>query len=148
MANVKFLKTTSALWSGLTKDSNAFYYVDDKDLYLGEIKLSNGGDLAAAISRVAENEADILKLQQDLGALIGSETGSISGMIAAAVKDEADRALAAEEALGQKIDGEISRAQGAEKTLDGKITTLQGLVDNLSGTVTDNESDIEAKFEA
>lgn len=88
--NVKFLKGTSAEYSILeTKDMNVFYYVDEKDLYLGNIKLSNGEDLAAAILRVAENESDIAQLQQDLAGLTGGEgegnNGSISTMINEAI---------------------------------------------------------------
>ena len=92
--NVKFLKGTAAGYTALaTKDVNTFYYTDDNNLYLGTIKLSNGADLATAIGRVAQNEEDIEKLQEDLSALLGGEgAGSISEMIDAAV-EEAKTAL-------------------------------------------------------
>lgn len=58
--NVKFLKGTAAQYAALTvKDSNTFYYIDDKNLYLGSIKISNAEDLAAAITRIAANETNI-----------------------------------------------------------------------------------------
>ena len=82
--NVKFLKGTLEAYNGLaTKDVNTFYYAG-QDLFLGEIKLSNGADLAAAILRISTNESDIDKLQEDIKALTGGETGSISGLIESA----------------------------------------------------------------
>lgn len=89
--NVKFLRGSEEAYTGLSvKDSNTFYNTGS-NLYLGEIKLSNGEDLAAAILRVATNEGDIAKLKTDLGALVGGESGSISDMIDAAVKVVSDK---------------------------------------------------------
>lgn len=99
--NVKFLQGSKAAYDAITtKDLNTFYYVDGKDLYLGEIKLSNAEEIAAAIARVAAIEADYLKtadknalqkeiddINAELGALTGSESGqSISQMINTAVE--------------------------------------------------------------
>ena len=99
--NVKFLKGSLDSYNALeNKDVNTFYYVGEKDLYLGSTKLSNGEDLAAAIVRIAAIEADYLKnadktalqgqiddINEELGALTGSDSGqSISQMIATAVK--------------------------------------------------------------
>lgn len=104
--NVKFLKGTAAQYNGLeSKDANTFYYVDDKDLYLGSIKLSNAEDLAAAIVRIAANETkigDISKLttakrdslvnainelEAEIAVLTGGEVGGISNMIKAVTGD-------------------------------------------------------------
>lgn len=104
--NVKFLKGTAAQYHGLeSKDANTFYYVDDKDLYLGSIKLSNAEDLAAAIVRIAANETkigDISKLttakkdslvnainelEAEIAVLTGGEVGGISNMIKAVTGD-------------------------------------------------------------
>ena len=57
--NVKFLKGTSAQYNASSKTSTTFYFVDDSDLYLGNIKLSNAADLASAVSRIATNETEI-----------------------------------------------------------------------------------------
>ena len=129
--NVKFLKGTSTQLENITRDLNTFYYVDDKDLFLGNIKLSNGADLAAAILRVAANEEDIKDLQDDIKALTGGETGSISGLIEEAVsaaKVELRKEISANTTA---IEAEVARATGvegdylktADKTeLEGKIT--------------------------
>lgn len=104
--NVKFLKGTAAQYTGLaTKDVNTFYYIDGKDLYLGEIKLSNATDLQAAITRIAANETaigDITKLsttnksnlvkainelKTEVAALTGGSTGGIADMIKAITGD-------------------------------------------------------------
>ena len=140
--NVKFLKGTSAQLGNITRDLNTFYYVDDKDLFLGNIKLSNGEDLAAAILRVAANEGDIKNLQDDIKALTGGETGSISGLIeaaiaeldgelrplitanATAVETEKSRAEGIEAGLRTDVDGiKADYLKAADKTeLEGKIT--------------------------
>lgn len=104
--NVKFLKGTAAQYTGLaTKDVNTFYYIDGKDLYLGEVKLSNAADLQAAITRIAANETaigDITKLsttdksnlvkainelKTEVAALTGGSTGGITDMIEAVTGD-------------------------------------------------------------
>lgn len=81
--NVKFLKGSSAGYAGLaTKNPDTFYLTtDDNNLYLGEVKLSNGADLAAAVERIAKNEEDIADLVEQLGILTGDAEGSISKMI-------------------------------------------------------------------
>ena len=138
--NVKFLKGTSAQFNaeGFVKDLNTFYYIDNTDLYLGGIKLSNDSDLAAAIVRIAAIEADYLKntdktalqgqidlINQELGALTGTDSGkSISQMIKDAV-DTLDRDL-----QGQidTISGDVTAIKNdylkaVDKTeLEGKIT--------------------------
>lgn len=125
--NVKFLQGSSAAYGAIaTKDLNTFYYVDGKDLYLGEIKLSNGADLAAAILRIAENEADIVNLQKDISALTGGETGSISGMIDTAVsaaKTELEGKITANTTA---INNEKTRAEGIEAGLRTDIDAVKG----------------------
>ena len=124
--NVKFLKGTSAQLEGISRDLNTFYYVDDKDLFLGNIKLSNGADLAAAILRVAANEEDIKDLQDDIKALTGGETGSISGLIEEAVsaaKVELRKEISANTTA---IEAEATRAKGVEGGLETRLATVEG----------------------
>ena len=124
--NVKFLKGTSAQLEGISRDLNTFYYVDDKDLFLGNIKLSNGADLAAAILRVAANEEDIKDLQDDIKALTGGETGSISGLIEEAVnaaKVELRKEISANTTA---IEAEVTRAKGVEGGLETRLATVEG----------------------
>ena len=155
--NVKFLKGTAAAYAALTKDANTFYYTDDNNLYLGEIKLSNAADLALAVADIATNAADIDKLQTDLSALVGDGegAGSVSDMIADAVdvlrqeltpkiteaKDAADAAQAKADANETAINTEKARAEAAEKVNADAIAALTTKVD-------DNETDIEAKMTA
>ena len=137
--NVKFLKGTAAQYNGLvSKDVNTFYYVDETDLYLGSIKLSNDADLNAAITRIAANETkigDISKLttveksnltlainelKAELSALIGGETGGIAGMIAAVTGNKTDLTTDAKENLVAAIN-EID-ANVDQLKLDSKVT--------------------------
>lgn len=135
MYNVKFLKGTLEAYNGLaTKDVNTFYYAGN-DLFLGEIKLSNGADLAAAILRIAENESDIAGIQQELGALTGSDSGkSISQMIESAVET-------AKTELEGKITAEENRAKGVEQGLDTRLATVEG--DYLTST---DKTELEGKI--
>lgn len=137
--NVKFLKGANAEYSVLeNKDMNTFYYVDNKDLYLGTIKLSNGEDLAAAILRVAENESDILKLQQDIAGLTGGEgnNGSISKMI-----DDAIAALRTE--LKADYEAKIKVNADAIDAIEADYLKAADKTE-LSGKITENANAIKA----
>ena len=140
--NVKFLKGTNAEYTAAVKDVNAFYYVDGTDLYLGNIKLSNAADLAAAIVRIAANEThigDVSKLtttqkasltaainevKAEVSALTGGETGGISDMIAAVTGNLTDLTTDAKENLVAAIN-ELDAALDAEKT-NSKVTLEEG----------------------
>lgn len=80
--NVKFLRGTANQYAQASKDVNSFYFTsDDNNLYLGEIKLSNGAELAAAILRIGQNESDIDAIQEQLTQLTAGGSGSIAEMI-------------------------------------------------------------------
>lgn len=117
--NVKFLKGTAQSFGAIeVKDANTFYYIDDKDLYLGSIKLSNGEDLAAAILRVAANETAIGNISKDY--------------LKASDKTELSNAIAAEK----------SRAEGIEGGLNTRLAAVEG--DYLKGT---DKSELEEAIE-
>jgi len=78
---IKFIKCTAAQYAAATKNADYFYYVDSADLYLGTVKLSDGTELAAAITRIAANEDDIKAINSELDTLKGSGNGSIAKMI-------------------------------------------------------------------
>lgn len=144
--NVKFLKGTAAQYHGLeSKDVNTFYYVDDKDLYLGSIKLSNAEDLAAAIVRIAANETkigDISKLttakrdslvnainelEAEIAVLTGGEVGGISNMIKAVTGNLTDLTTEAKGTLVaaiNELDAAIdANATAAVISIDSNTTT-------------------------
>lgn len=80
--NVKFLRGTADQYAKASKDVNSFYFTsDDNNLYLGEIKLSNGAELATAILRIGQNESDIDAIQEQLTQLTAGGSGSIAEMI-------------------------------------------------------------------
>lgn len=144
--NVKFLKGTAAQYHGLeSKDANTFYYVDDKDLYLGSIKLSNAEDLAAAIVRIAANETKIgdinslttakkdslvnaiNELEAEIAVLTGGEVGGISNMIKAVTGDLTNLTTDAKTNLVaaiNELDAAIdANAKAAAVTIDSNTTT-------------------------
>ena len=122
--NVKFLKGTQANFDGLqSKDVNTFYYVDSKDLYLGNIKLTNGADLTAAVQRVAKNESDIESIKTNLGNLTQVKYDAL-----------VERMTAAE--------GKITTAEGKITTLEGKVSTAEGKISTLEGTVAGHTTSI------
>ena len=133
--NVKFLKGSSVGYAGLvTKNPETFYLTtDDNNLYLGEVKLSNGADLAAAVEKITANEEDIADIFEQLGVLTGDSDGSIAKMItdalgqlptqvATLIGEDAGksvRTIANEELAKQLI------AEGAAESLD----TLKEIAD-------------------
>jgi hypothetical protein len=67
--------------------------------------------------------------------IAGSETIlDALNVLDAALKDESDRAQAAEQALGQKIDAEVERAMAAEESISGDVTTLSATVESFSAS--------------
>lgn len=89
MANVMFLQGTAAQYTAATKNQNTFYYTtDDKQFYLGEVKLSNAGEIVAAVERITKNENDIRTINSTLTTIQGDE--NIDGSIKKAVKEAKD----------------------------------------------------------
>ena len=89
MANVMFLQGTAAQYTAATKNQNTFYYTtDDKQFYLGEVKLSNAGEIVAAVERITKNETDIQTINSTLTTIQGDE--NVDGSIKKAVKEAKD----------------------------------------------------------
>lgn len=89
MANVIFLQGTAAQYTAATKNQNTFYYTtDDKQFYLGEVKLSNAGEIVAAVERITKNENDIRTINSTLTTIQGDE--NVDGSIKKAVKEAKD----------------------------------------------------------
>lgn len=83
--NVFFLKGTAAEYTAAVKNNNTFYFTtDDNQLYVGDIKLSNAGEIAAAVTRIAANEGSIKTITQQLESLTSGGAGSIAEQITAA----------------------------------------------------------------
>lgn len=146
MADVKFYKGTSAGYTALSKDSYTFYLVDNKDLYLGEVKLSNGADLAAAVARVAQNETDISKIQSDLKALVGSESGSIQEMIDKSVEEMETKLQDRINENAENLASEITRAQGAEATLQTGLDGANSKIAELQQSIESNKTAADASI--
>lgn len=140
--NVKFLKGAAAAYTALAaKDANTFYYTsDDNQLYLGEIKLSNANDLAAAIARIAVNEghigdvstlttaakaslvAAVNEIKAEIATLTGGEgaEGGIADMIQGVTGDIANLET---EAKGNLVDAINEVAAATKITIDTTVTT-------------------------
>lgn len=154
--NVKFLKGTSAQYNASAKTATSFYFVDDSDLYLGNIKISNAADLAAAIARIATNEEDIVNLQKDISALTGGETGSISGMIEEAVnaaKEELQSQITANknsiDAINNAETGILATAKKYADDQDAaKIGDLTTLTTDDKATVVAAINEVDAAIDA
>ena len=85
--NVKFLQGLQEAYNAISsKDANTFYYTTDKNnLYLGEVKLSNAADFAAADKildgRITENTNALTTLTGGVGV-----SGSVDQKINAAIE--------------------------------------------------------------
>lgn len=146
--DVRFLKGTRVNYDNLpVKDANTFYYVDETDLYLGEILLSNAEEVAAAVQSIELNAQAIQTLQDELDALVdpeGTGGGSISTQINTLRTELSAMIVENEDAIKE----EAARAKGAEAELSNSISTLGATVQTLQETVEANESDIEGKVSA
>jgi DNA repair exonuclease SbcCD ATPase subunit len=143
--NIRFLKGSQANYNALPlKDVNTFYYVDEKDLYLGEILLSSAEDVAAAVASIELNAAAIKTLQDELDALVdpdGTGGGSISTQINT-LREELNAAILANT---NAITAEETRAKGIESGLRTDVDKVSEDLSTLSATVSANEEDIEKK---
>ena len=132
--NVKFLKGTAATYEALTKDANSFYYTtDDNQFYLGTIKLSNAGDVAAALTRIGANESAITALQTAVNTLNGNDT--TAGSVAKQIKDAIDalnNSLADVATSGAAEDVSIEDAQQVftSTNLEDVLFELYGMIDS------------------
>ena len=84
MADVKFLQGTQSGYDALeSKNPNTFYYTGT-NLYLGELQLTNGSDIAAVLTRLTQAETDIDSLESAVGTLTSlttTEKGNLVGAI-------------------------------------------------------------------
>ena len=154
--NVKFLKGSSAGYAGLiTKVADTFYFTtDDNNLYLGNIKLSNYEEIAAAVVRIAKNEGDIASIVEQLGILTGDSDGSIVKMINDALGQlptqvatligtdtgKSVRTIANEELAAQLLSG---KADADFKTLQELAAWLEDHPENVA-TINLNIANLQA----
>lgn len=139
--NVNFLKGTAQSFADLAvKSKNTFYYIDEKDLYIGDVKLTNGADLAAAVLDISKNKGDIEIIKAQIEDLTGTGGGdsSLTDLIST---------LSARLAVAEgSITDEIARATAKENELNANIAQVSGDLSNLSELVNTNETDIENKL--
>lgn len=143
--NVNFLKGTSQSFADLAvKSKNTFYYIDEKDLYIGDIKLTNGEELAAAVVDIAKNKGDIDIIKAQLDDLTGNggESGDSS------ITDLLSELNAKVGANERAIQAETERATAAEGQLTTSIGQVAADLALLTQTVNNNETDIENKVSA
>jgi chromosome segregation ATPase len=146
--DVRFLKGTSERYKALpAKDKNTFYYVDESQLYLGEILLSNADEVKAAVASIELNAQAIKTLQDELDALVDPE-GTGGGSISTQINTLRQELNAAILANGDAIREEVSRAKGVESGLRTDVDKVSGDLATLSATVSANEEDIEGKVSA
>ena len=125
MANmVKFQRGLQEVYNRASKLDNVFYYTTDtKNLYLGEIKLSNGADLSAAIERIADNEEAIDILQQKIAYLMSDDgkTGFLVDM-GTAIKANTDGIKAINDEIGLFILAYLARyTEPAQRTIIASV---------------------------
>lgn len=154
--NVNFLKGTAESFQNLAvKSKNTFYYIDEKDLYIGDIKLTNGEDLVSAVDRIAVTEADIKIIKAQLDDLTGNEGGgdsSVTDLINAlqtrvasvegALETESKRAIAAEQELSQNISGFNENLNALSQLVNSNETDIEAKVSNLLTSIEKNTGDI------
>lgn len=140
--NVKFLKGTLANYNAIeVKDKNTFYYIDESDLYLGDILLSSADDVADAVERIEVNEQSIKNLQAELDALVDPE-GTGSGSISSQIAELRTQLLNKIDDNTELINAEVERAKKAEGDLQKNINDVDGELSTLQGTVGEHATSI------
>lgn len=157
--NVNFLKGTLESYRQLAnKDVNTFYYVDEKDLYLGEAKLTSAEDLNAAIARISTNETDIATLKERVENLAGGGTGGGTtneeltntvnmlnarvGVVEGNLQKEIERATAAEGELSTDLESLISRVNDLSSAVESNKTSTDSQLEDLTTRVSTTEENI------
>ena len=139
--NVNFLKGTAQSFADLVeKNKNTFYYVDEKDLYIGNIKLTNGADLDLAVADITKNKDDIAIIKAQLEDLTGGEGGDNSSLVEL-ISELNSRLTQAEEGLAAEVERSTERDDLFSLDLEQFALDLG----TLTQTVNTNESDIEGK---
>ena len=142
MANIKFLKGSQASFNSITKNADTFYYVDGKNLYLGDIKLSNTADVNAALDRITTNADEISSIKTALGDFTGNKFNTLSGEFAtvkadvATLKTDVSTLQATTGNHTTKLEAVEAKAGANETAISG----LQGSLADLSSIVATDEN--------
>lgn len=146
MANVKFLQGTQVGYEALkTKNPNTFYFTGT-NLYLGDLLLTNGSDIATALSKLTQAEKDINNLEAAVGTLSGlttTEKGNLVGAINEVLKKVNDAATVADITVEESTtDSTYAKVYTIKQngTAKGTINIPKDMVVK-SGTVKTNPDD-------
>lgn len=143
--NVRFLQGSQTNFDALKEagslNKNTFYYVNEKDLYLGEIKLSNDADIKDAVSRIAVNESEIADIKAELDALVDPE-GTGSGSITTQIATLRNELLELINANSTAIEAEETRATKAEAALETKINGVSQTATDAIAMAGENQTAI------
>lgn len=159
--NVKFLRGTAEGYKNLATKEATTFYLAGTDLYLGDIKLSNGADLTAAIARIATNESDIDNLEVAVGTIGSLKTTAKTDLVSAlnelfdavgankteaaqAVKALADGAVKKNTDAIAKLNGDATQEGSVAKMINDQIKVVNSAAGELKETVDANKVAIEA----
>lgn len=114
--NVQFLQGLQAAYDTLVKDANTFYYCTDSgNFYLGEIKLSNGKDLADAVAKIGDLTGLTTEAKTTVVAAINELVGKVANI---------------------EVAGKVTLEEDTTSTDFAKVYTLyQGKTESLPGRV-------------
>lgn len=136
MADVLFKKGLQASYESLSpKVATTFYYTTDKkNLYIGDVLLSNGADVEEATSRITTNKSDIAALKELTAKLDGDDT--VEGSVKKQIKD----AVAASEAKLAKVATSGKAADVTVEDADGKYTAenVEGVLGEIATKIENN----------
>lgn len=133
MADIRFVKGSSAAYQAITPDAYTFYFINNTDLYLGSIKLTNGNDLNKALVRIAENEEQIEAIKKMLkdGDFINQE--QIQQMInnsLTTVSNKIETLEGAVEEQGTQLAAVAEKVEAYEEIAE-KVETLESTIEKI-----------------
>lgn len=140
--NVKFLQGTAAKYQEYISSSKIeatnFYYIDEKDLYLGLIKLSNADDLLNAVSGIVgpygegQTPATIYALEQAMVALGMPEGKTVQDLIDAAIADTPKGKyydVSSLDEITEPVEGDVAIVTTTENGIEFKTAYHYAVVD-------------------
>lgn len=154
--NVKFYQGTQEAYDALeTKEPQSFYLVDNGNLYLGALKLSNDAEVKEILLQLSQNAIIVEDLRKQVaeikaGLQGGGEGGSGSGSTGSGDISELEEAIEnLQIAIGthnEQFDEYKASMQLMYSTLDDKVTIFGKTLSQLDTTMKQNKVELETNI--
>lgn len=108
---VKFFTCTENKYNELSSKDKGSFYLTEENLYLGDLRLANEGDISNALFQITAQGIDILELKDQIGKLTNLKT-SVKNNLVNAINELYERKesiITLYETTGQNTDGAMTQ---------------------------------------